>query len=103
MMALTMAFVGETVPKARTGYAMFQTANNTAVMTNLRQDQRGVISGLLNLGLITGTAVMGAMFAAASGATDVTTAAAAIRGPNPGLVGGSASCSTTEVGPRSPR
>ena len=40
------------------GYALFQTANNTAVMTNLRPDQRGVVSGLLNLsrnlGLVTG-------------------------------------------------
>lgn len=61
-----------------TSYAMFQTANNTAVMTDLPADQRGVISGLLNLsrnlGLITGTAVMGAVFAVASGATEVTTA-----------------------------
>lgn len=60
------------------GYAMFQTANNTAVMKNVRPDQRGVISGVLNLsrnlGLITGTAVMGAVFAFASGATDITTA-----------------------------
>jgi len=31
------------------GYALFQTANNTAVMTNIRPDQRGVISGMLNL------------------------------------------------------
>lgn len=52
------------------GYAMFQTANNTAVLTDLPPDQRGVVSGLLNLsrnlGLITGTAVMGAVFAATS-------------------------------------
>jgi EmrB/QacA subfamily drug resistance transporter len=59
-------------------YALFQTANNTAVMTGIRPDQRGVVSGLLNLsrnlGLITGTAVMGAVFALASGAADITTA-----------------------------
>jgi MFS family permease len=52
-------------------YALFQTANNTAVMTGISADQRGVISGMLNLsrnlGLITGAAVMGAVFAAASG------------------------------------
>src|SRR6478672_13782873 len=40
------------------GYALFQTANNTAVMTDVAPDQRGVISGMLNLsrnlGLITG-------------------------------------------------
>ncbi len=49
------------------GYALFQTANNTAVMTNVAADQRGVISGLLslsrNLGLITGASVMGSVFA----------------------------------------
>ena len=49
------------------GYALFQAANNTAVMTDIRPDQRGVISGLLNLsrnlGLITGASVMGAVFA----------------------------------------
>jgi EmrB/QacA subfamily drug resistance transporter len=60
------------------GYAVFQTANNTAVMTDIHPDQRGVTSGMLNLsrnlGLITGTSVMGAVFALASAATDVTTA-----------------------------
>jgi EmrB/QacA subfamily drug resistance transporter len=60
------------------GYALFQTANNTAVMTDIRPDQRGVISGLLNLsrnlGLITGASVMGAVFALASATTDVTIA-----------------------------
>ena len=59
-------------------YALFQTANNTAVMAGVRQDQRGVISGLLslsrNLGLITGASVMGAVFAFASATTDITTA-----------------------------
>ncbi|MGH3522245.1 MAG: MFS transporter, partial [Mycobacterium sp.] len=58
------------------GYALFQTANNTAVMTDIRQDQRGVISGMLNLsrnlGLITGASVMGAVFAHASATIDVT-------------------------------
>ena len=52
------------------GYALFQAANNTAVMTDVRPDQRGVISGMLNLsrnlGLITGASVMGAVFALAS-------------------------------------
>ena len=53
------------------GYALFQSANNTAVMAEVAPDQRGVVSGLLNLsrnlGLITGTAVMGAVFALGSG------------------------------------
>ena len=60
------------------GYALFQAANNTAVMTDVRPDQRGVISGMLNLsrnlGLITGASVMGAVFALASATTDITTA-----------------------------
>jgi MFS family permease len=61
------------------GYALFQTANNTAVMTDIRPDQRGVVSGMLNLsrnlGLITGASVMGAVFALASATVDITTAA----------------------------
>ena len=60
------------------GYGLFQTANNTAVMTDVDADQRGVMSGLLNLsrnlGLITGASVMGALFALASGTIDITTA-----------------------------
>jgi len=60
------------------GYGLFQTANNTAVMTDIRPDQRGVISGMLNLsrnlGLITGASVMGAVFAFASATSDITTA-----------------------------
>jgi MFS family permease len=60
------------------GYALFQAANNTAVMTDSRPEQRGVISGLLNLsrnlGLITGASVMGAVFALGAAATDMMTA-----------------------------
>ena len=47
-------------------------------MTDLRADQRGVVSGLAslsrNLGLITGASVLGAVFALASGTRDITTA-----------------------------
>jgi len=60
------------------GYSLFQTANNTAVMTNIRRDQRGVISGMLNLsrnlGRLTGASVMGAVFSIASATTNITTA-----------------------------
>jgi len=60
------------------GYALFQTANNTAVMADVPQDRRGVISGMLNLsrnlGLVTGASVMGAVFALASTTTGVTSA-----------------------------
>lgn len=56
-------------------YALFQTANNTAVMTNIRPDQRGVISGMLNLsrnlGLITGASLMGAVFAIGAATSDL--------------------------------
>jgi MFS family permease len=60
------------------GYALFQTANNTAVMSDIPPGQRGAISGMLNLsrnlGLITGASAMGAVFALASATTDITTA-----------------------------
>lgn len=60
------------------GYALFQTANNTVVMADVQPDQRGVISGMLNLsrnlGLITGASVLGAVFALASAAADMATA-----------------------------
>ncbi|HVN32372.1 MAG TPA: MFS transporter [Thermoanaerobaculaceae bacterium] len=59
-------------------YALFQAANNTSLMTDVRPDQRGVVSGMLslsrNLGLITGASAMGAVFRFASGASDLTTA-----------------------------
>ncbi len=60
------------------GYALFQAANNTAVMTNVQPDQRGVTSGMLNLsrnlGLITGASVMGTVFALGSATTNIMTA-----------------------------
>jgi len=61
------------------GYQLFQAANGTVVMMDIDPGQRGVISGMLslsrNLGLITGAAVMGAVFAAAAATTDLSTAA----------------------------
>jgi EmrB/QacA subfamily drug resistance transporter len=60
------------------GYALFQAANNTAVMANIRADQRGVISGLLNLsrnlGLITGASLMGTVFAFGAATGNILTA-----------------------------
>lgn len=60
------------------GYALFQTANNTAVMADVQPDQRGVISGMLNLsrnlGLITGASALGSVFALASASVDIATA-----------------------------
>ncbi|HWH13755.1 MAG TPA: MFS transporter, partial [Miltoncostaeaceae bacterium] len=55
------------------GYALVQTANNAAVMGGAPAERRGVTSGLLtlsrNLGLITGAALMGTIFARAAGTT----------------------------------
>ncbi len=60
------------------GYQLFLAANSTAVMNGVGSDQRGVVSGMLslsrNLGLITGASVMGAVFAAASKTTQISTA-----------------------------
>ncbi|RWE04624.1 MAG: MFS transporter [Mesorhizobium sp.] len=61
------------------GYQLFQAANNTAVMANVDSNERGVVSGMLslsrNLGLITGTAAMGAVFAFSAGTKDIAGAA----------------------------
>lgn len=60
------------------GYALFQAANNTAVMADTLPDQRGLISGLLNLsrnlGLITGASFMGQVFALGVGASNIAAA-----------------------------
>lgn len=61
-------------------YALFQTANNTGVMATSGPAQRGVTSGMLNLsrnlGLTTGTALLGTVFAAGSGSLDINHASA---------------------------
>ncbi|HEY9403623.1 MAG TPA: MFS transporter [Pyrinomonadaceae bacterium] len=80
MMPTSFGIAGYIIPiiVVTAGYALFQAANNTAIMTDIRPGQRGVISGMLNLsrnlGLITGASVMGAVFAAASATTDIATA-----------------------------
>ena len=80
LLPATFGIIGYIAPIAviTAGYGLFQTANNTAVMTDISADQRGVISGLLNLsrnlGRITGASVMGAVFALGAATTDFTTA-----------------------------
>ena len=80
MMPVSFGVVGYIAPNVviTSSYAVFQAANNTVIMTIIRPDQRGVISGMLslsrNLGLITGASAMGAVFALASATTDITTA-----------------------------
>lgn len=80
MMPVAFGLPGYIVPLVvmTVSYALFQTANNTAVMTDIIPDQRGVISGMLNLsrnlGLITGASVMGTVFALGSATTNMMTA-----------------------------
>ena len=63
------------------GYALFQAANGTAIMTGVARDRRGVVSGLLalgrNLGLVTGASAMAGLFALGS-----------VVGPTIGLMAG---------------
>ena len=80
MMPTSLGIPGYVAPLVviTAGFALFQAANNTAVMTDIRADQRGVVSGLLNLarylGLITGASVMGAVFAAGGASPNLMTA-----------------------------
>lgn len=63
-------------------YAAFQAANNSSIVAGAVGSERGLVSGLLNLsrnlGLISGAAAMGALFAASAGevADPATTSAA---------------------------
>jgi EmrB/QacA subfamily drug resistance transporter len=60
------------------GYALFQAANNAAVMADTLPEERGVTSGLLNLsrnlGLITGASFMGQVFAFGTGVSSIVAA-----------------------------
>jgi len=60
------------------GYALFQAANNTAVMTGIEPEERGVVASLVNLarnlGLITGASAMGSVFAYGVGSIEPGTA-----------------------------
>lgn len=64
--------IGYVIPVAvmTAGYAVFQTANNTAVMRAAGREQRGLIAGVLNLsrnlGLLTGASFLGGVFAFAA-------------------------------------
>ena len=80
VLATGLGVPGYVVPLAvvTAGYALFQAANNTAVMADIRADQRGVISGLLNLarnlGLVSGASLMGTVFALGAAGGDMTAA-----------------------------
>ncbi|WP_284619178.1 MFS transporter [Aquabacterium humicola] len=64
------------------GYALFQAANNTAVLADVTPAQRGTVSGLLglsrNLGLVAGASGLGAVFALAVGPAPQAAAPAAV-------------------------
>jgi EmrB/QacA subfamily drug resistance transporter len=82
LLPASLGVPGYVVPIAilTAGYALFQTANNTAVIADLPADRRGLVSGMLNLarylGLITGASAMGAVFAFASTTPDMSHASA---------------------------
>ncbi len=65
------------------GYQLFQAANTTVAMAAARADRRGVVSALLglarNLGLITGAAGLGGLFAALAAPGDIASVAWALR------------------------
>jgi MFS family permease len=81
LLPATLGIIGYAAPLVviTAGYALFQAANNTVVMAGVPKDERGVISGVLNLsrnlGFVTGGSAMGAVFWLASAAADITTAA----------------------------
>jgi MFS family permease len=81
MMPQTFGIFGYVLPLAgvTASYALFQAANNTAVMMDVELDRRGVISAILNLsrnlGLVTGAAVMGAVFVQATAVPEIMAAA----------------------------
>ena len=78
---VSLGLAGYLVPIVVTtlGYSLFQTSNNMVVMKGASRDAIGAMSGLLNLtrnlGLITGASLMGAVFASATSAADLSTAA----------------------------
>jgi MFS family permease len=57
------------------GFQLFLAANNTSVMVAARNEQRGLLSGLLglsrNLGFMSGASVMATLFATALGPKDL--------------------------------
>jgi MFS family permease len=66
------------------GYALFQTANNSAAMANVAATDRGMMAGLLslsrNVGLLSGAAGLGAVYAFVSDEAGSQRAAAAAAG-----------------------
>lgn len=69
LLPMSLGLAGYLLPLAlvTASYALFQAANNSLVMLDVEPAQRGLTAGLLNLsrnlGLISGAAAMGALFA----------------------------------------
>jgi EmrB/QacA subfamily drug resistance transporter len=82
VMSLSQGVFGYVAPLCliTLGYSLFQVANNTALMKHAALEQRGVISGMVNLarnlGLITGASAMGALFMLAANTDDIKLATA---------------------------
>jgi MFS family permease len=82
VMSLSEGVLGYVAPLCliTLGYSLFQVANNTALMKHAAPEQRGVISGMVNLarnlGLITGASAMGALFMLAANTDDIKLATA---------------------------
>ncbi|MFJ7142357.1 MFS transporter [Pseudomonas protegens] len=72
LLPVSLGLAGYLLPIAlvTASYALFQAANNSLVMLDVAAQQRGLTAGLLslsrNLGLISGAAAMGALFAGIS-------------------------------------
>lgn len=83
MMSIRQGVLGYVAPLCviTLGYALFQIANNTALLKDATPERRGLISGMINLsrnlGLITGASAMGALFMFASNTADINVAEAA--------------------------
>lgn len=56
-----------------TGYAIFQTANNTSILFSVESNEKGLLAGIINLsrniGLINGATLMGSLFSLFTGST----------------------------------
>lgn len=56
-----------------TGYAIFQTANNTSILFGIESSEKGLLAGIINLsrniGLINGATLMGSLFSLFTGST----------------------------------
>lgn len=83
MMSIRQGILGYVAPLCviTLGYALFQVANNTALLKDASPERRGLISGMINLsrnlGLITGASAMGALFMFTSNTADINAAGAA--------------------------